>query len=61
MSEDRNRLAMNDDGEQADDDVEAHRLVAKDPTIEGNSDDSDEDVEGGACSRAAPGESRSDA
>jgi hypothetical protein len=52
---------MNDDGEQADDDVEAHRLVAKDPTIEGNSDDSDEDVEGGACSRAAPGESRSDA
>lgn len=45
MSEDRNRLAMNDDGEQADDDVEAHRLVAKDPTIEGNSDDSDEEVE----------------
>ncbi len=43
MSEDRNRLAKNDDREQADDDVEAHRL-AKDPTIEENSDDSD-DVE----------------
>jgi hypothetical protein len=38
MSEDRNRLAKNDDGEQTDDDVEAHRLVAKDPTIEENSD-----------------------
>jgi hypothetical protein len=41
MSEDRNRLAKNDDGEQTDDDVEAHRLVAKNPTIEENSDDSD--------------------
>ena len=42
MSEDRNRLAENDDGEQADDDVEAHRL-AKDPTTD-DSDDGD-DVE----------------
>ena len=42
MSEDRNRLAANEEAEQADDDVEAHRL-AKDPTIE-ESDDSD-DVE----------------
>ena len=41
MSEDRDRLAENEDPEQADDDVEAHRL-AKDP----NSDDSDDnDVE----------------
>ncbi len=43
MSEDRNRLNENADPEQADDDVEAHRL-SKDPTIEENSDDSD-DVE----------------
>ena len=42
MSEDRDRLNENADPEQADDDVEAHRL-AKDPTIE-DSDDSD-DVE----------------
>jgi hypothetical protein len=41
MSEDRNRLAANEDPEQADDDVEAHRL-AKDSTIE---DDGDDDVE----------------
>ncbi len=42
MSEDRNRLAANEDAEQADDDVEAHRL-AKDPNTE-ESDDGD-DVE----------------
>ena len=40
MSEDRDRLSANEDAEQADDDVEAHRL-AKDPTSE----DSDDDVE----------------
>jgi hypothetical protein len=33
MSEDRDRMNENEDPEQVDDDVEAHRL-AKDPTIE---------------------------
>jgi hypothetical protein len=33
MSEERDRLQANEDAEQADDDVEAHRL-AKDPTVE---------------------------
>ena len=42
MSEDRDRMNENEDPEQADEDVEAHRLL-KDPTNE-NSDDSD-DVE----------------
>ena len=40
MSQDRNRLAKNDDCEQADDDVEAHRL-AKDQTLEENIDESE--------------------
>lgn len=39
MSEDRDRLLGKDEPEQADDDVEAHRLVAKDSTIEDNDDD----------------------
>jgi hypothetical protein len=42
MSEDRDRLDENQDPEQADDDVEAHKLL-KDPTSEDN--DSDDDVE----------------
>ena len=43
MSEDRDRLSVNEDAEQADDDVEAHRL-AKDSTPNEGADDSD-DVE----------------
>jgi hypothetical protein len=40
MSDERNRLQMNEDADQADDDVEAHRLL-KDATSE-DSDDNDE-------------------
>jgi hypothetical protein len=43
VSEDRDRLLENTDPEQADDDVEAHRLL-KDPTTD-DSVDSDDDVE----------------
>ena len=48
MSQDRNRLAKNDDGEQADDDVEAHRL-AKDPTLENRDDGEAGEAQFHAC------------
>jgi hypothetical protein len=43
MSEDRDRMSGKDDTNQSDDDVEAHRLFAKDSSPEENDDSDDSD------------------
>lgn len=44
MSEDRERLSVNEDAEQTDDDVEAHRLERM-PSISEDDEDGNDDVE----------------